>query len=163
MHPPITTDRWTNQVIANLNCHKPLLRFGCKKGEVLELRKLLTHWDIHVDTFSDVFDVPLESAVKTFQRRVFLKEDGMVGPLTWQALYRGAPLDMPEVKRGCSGEPVKLLQTALKSMGKFPADVDGKFGALTETSVRNFQKCQGLVADGVVGSCTWRALSKIPR
>ncbi|UBF25894.1 peptidoglycan-binding protein [Kovacikia minuta CCNUW1] len=163
MHPPTDTIGWTAQVIANLKFSKPLLKVGCKKVEVLELRKLLAHWNIDVDTVSDVFDNQLESAVKTFQRRVFLKEDGIVDAFTWQALYRGAPVDMPEIKRGCSGEAVKLLQSALKSTGAFPMDVDGKFGSLTEMSVRNFQRRQGLVADGIVGACTWRALSRIPR
>ncbi|MGA7937977.1 MAG: peptidoglycan-binding protein [Kovacikia sp.] len=162
MHPPIETENWTAQVIANLKFYKSTLKVGCQKVEVLELRKLLTHWNIPIDTLSDVFDPKLEGAVKTFQRRVFLKEDGVVGPLTWQALYRGCSVDMPEIRWGSTGEAVKLLQVALNAIEKRPIAIDGKFGPLTDISVRNFQKRQGLVVDGIVGPCTWRTLSRVP-
>ncbi len=90
MYPPTDAGLRTAQVIANLNVIKPVLKLGTKKEEVLELRKLLYHWNICVDAYSDVFDKSLETAVKTFQRRVFLDDDGIVGCLTWQALYRGS-------------------------------------------------------------------------
>jgi len=163
MYPPTDAGLRTAQVIANLNVTKPVLKLGTKKEEVLELRKLLYHWNICVDSYSDVFDKSLETAVKTFQRRVFLDDDGIVGCLTWQALYRGAPVDVPEVKRGCTGEAVRLLQSTLKSLGQCSVKVDGVFGASTEAAVRNFQRRQGLVVDGVVGFCTWKALGKIRR
>ncbi len=52
---------------------------------------------------------------------------------------------------------VERLQTLLKGSG-FDIQVDGLFGPGTETAVRSFQETRGLVADGIVGPSTWRAL-----
>lgn len=55
------------------------------------------------------------------------------------------------------GADVKLLQEALNSRG-FANTRDGVFGPFTEALVKMFQRAQGLVADGVVGPATRRAL-----
>lgn len=66
----------------------------------------------------------------------------------------------PTLRRGSKGEYVTLLQTELMNRGYSvgTSGVDGKFGAATETSVKNFQRDNGLSADGVVGPKTWSAL-----
>ena len=46
--------------------------------------------------------------------------------------------------------------------GCHSARIDGIFGSITEESVKAFQKRRGLVPDGIVGSYTWLALSKVP-
>ncbi len=65
---------------------------------------------------------------------------------------------LPSLRFGDSGEAVRILQRLLVSNG-FPINIDGSFGALTETAVKAFQSRRGLVADGVVGSRTWRELT----
>ena len=52
---------------------------------------------------------------------------------------------------------VRELQTVLRRHAP-EVVVDGLFGRGTEAAVRAFQRAQGLVADGVVGPATWRAL-----
>jgi peptidoglycan hydrolase-like protein with peptidoglycan-binding domain len=131
--------------------------------EVLKLRKLLANWSVAVCSRSQVFDVSLEDAVKSFQRRMFLVEDGIVGTETWQALYTGAPTSMPELRSSTEGQEVKLLQLALAADGQADMEVNGVFDRATEQAVRDFQRRKGLVVDGIVGCRTWQALSKIPR
>lgn len=56
------------------------------------------------------------------------------------------------LKKGSRGEEVKLLQRLLHLYE------DGIFGPLTEEAVKEFQKANGLVADGIVGDKTWAKL-----
>ncbi|MBW4631995.1 MAG: peptidoglycan-binding protein [Iphinoe sp. HA4291-MV1] len=65
---------------------------------------------------------------------------------------------LPTLRFGNTGNSVRALQRLLVSNGYF-VQIDGVFGALTETAVRAFQSSHGLVADGVVGPRTWSALS----
>lgn len=58
---------------------------------------------------------------------------------------------------GSSGEDVKELQKALNNVG-FSLDVDGKFGAKTQSAVKSYQKNRGLSVDGIVGNNTWTSL-----
>lgn len=69
------------------------------------------------------------------------------------------PPDLPMLRRGVSGDHVVTLQGLLNKNGAKPKlDQDGHFGAATHDAVVKFQKAEGLVADGVVGSYTWEAL-----
>lgn len=65
--------------------------------------------------------------------------------------------EYPVLRRGADGENVRLLQQLLAQWG---ADIkpDANFGPRTEASVKAFQKAKGLLADGIVGPYTWRAL-----
>jgi GH24 family phage-related lysozyme (muramidase) len=66
---------------------------------------------------------------------------------------------MPDVLRsGARGENVKKLQRALSRAG-FAVTVDGVFGPATERAVRAVQSAHGLVADGIAGPQTWKALT----
>lgn len=58
-----------------------------------------------------------------------------------------------------SGPDVRLLQSMLNVRGAKLVE-DGHFGRLTYLAVRDFQASAGLVADGIVGPLTWRALER---
>ena len=66
----------------------------------------------------------------------------------------------PTLRKGSTGTYVTLCQTKLiqrgYSCGKKGAD--GKYGQDTMNAVRNFQRSNGLVADGITGEKTWNAL-----
>ncbi|MFI9174014.1 protein kinase domain-containing protein [Streptomyces lincolnensis] len=66
------------------------------------------------------------------------------------------------IKQGDGGGQVRELQCLLRHLHKIPAvgEVDGDFGPLTQDAVVTFQQREGLDADGVVDSATWRALRK---
>lgn len=67
--------------------------------------------------------------------------------------------NLPTLGFGSSGVSVKVLQRLLLSNG-YAVRVDGVFGALTESAVKAFQNRRNLGVDGVVGSRTWRELTK---
>ena len=105
-----------------------------------------------------IFSSQLEVAVKQFQQGAGLVVDGIVGPLTWNALPDGGP--MPTLKEGDSGDVVRSLQTVLTNgapgdWGTTPQGIDVYFGPHTKASVEAFQSWGGIAADGVVGDQTW--------
>lgn len=55
---------------------------------------------------------------------------------------------------------VNEIQTALKNAGYYSGNVDGKAGPVTKKAVEEFQKANGLNADGKVGPKTWVLLGK---
>lgn len=52
------------------------------------------------------------------------------------------------------------IQTALKNAGYYSGAIDGKAGPKTKKAIEEFQKANGLKADGKVGAKTWNLLSK---
>jgi murein L,D-transpeptidase YcbB/YkuD len=53
---------------------------------------------------------------------------------------------------------IQDVQGALKNAGVYNGNVDGVAGPMTRKAVQNFQKAQGLSADGIVGKQTWEKL-----
>jgi len=67
--------------------------------------------------------------------------------------------------KGARSVQVKLLQRKLNAAGivpLLPLVEDGDFGATTELHVLEFQRRNGLSADGIVGPQTWRLLNRAP-
>lgn len=63
----------------------------------------------------------------------------------------------PTLRRGNKGTHVKLMQQDLNYIG-YKLDVDGIFGPITETIVRDFQKLAQIKIDGIYGPQTKNAL-----
>ena len=67
---------------------------------------------------------------------------------------------LPVLKIGCHGECIKAMQLLLigrgYSCGSYGAD--GIFGAATSTSLKLYQRDQGLCVDGICGPVTWKHL-----
>ena len=80
------------------------------------------------------------------------------GPSTTTPRTLTLPTDVV-LHRGNTGENVRALQEALTELGYAPGPVDGIFGPATEQAVIDFQKDEGLVADGVAGEKTLTALN----
>ena len=63
------------------------------------------------------------------------------------------------LKRGSKGKQVQELQTILKEKGYYTGKIDGDYGDLTVSSVKQFQKTiKGLLVDGIVGPVTCKHL-----
>ena len=57
-------------------------------------------------------------------------------------------------KMGSRGEEVKNIQTRLKKWGYYEGSIDGIYGTATKNAVIQFQKKNGLTADGIAGPKT---------
>jgi peptidoglycan hydrolase-like protein with peptidoglycan-binding domain len=62
------------------------------------------------------------------------------------------------LRQGSKGSAVAELQQLLQSKGFYSGKIDGDFGAGTTNAVLKFQKENGLVPDGIVGSSSWAKL-----
>lgn len=67
---------------------------------------------------------------------------------------------MAMLQRGSKGKDVIEVQERLEEVGFSAGKIDGDFGRATEIAVINFQKSQGLLADGIVGPNTLKSLFK---
>ncbi|MBO5412332.1 MAG: spore cortex-lytic enzyme [Clostridia bacterium] len=74
------------------------------------------------------------------------------------ATIDGETIMVAVLKQGSKGSEVREVQRRLKLWGYYNGSVDGEFGAGTKKAVIAFQKKNGLKADGVVGSSTYKAL-----
>lgn len=113
------------------------------------------------------FDIELDNAYGPLTHRAAVKAlqielnkqynaklvvDGLPGPATRKA-YR-------VVKRGDTGNIVRVIQGILMSKEYDIKGFDGMFGSGLEAAVKAYQKANKLTADGIVGPMTWNALLK---
>ena len=62
--------------------------------------------------------------------------------------------------RAVRGEVVNRVQVALKAAGSDPDEIDGIYGGDTETALKDFQRKQGLEANGKLTDETWSNLMR---
>lgn len=84
-----------------------------------------------------------------------------------EGIFEVSKYDFSDITRNLSygfvGKDVEKVQKALKDLGYKLAEgvgYDGIWGPLTESAVREFQKANGLIVDGIVGPETLAALEK---
>jgi peptidoglycan hydrolase-like protein with peptidoglycan-binding domain len=92
-----------------------------------------------------------EMALRAWQAKNGLVADGIAGPATLMLM---GFYDVVLLKRGADGDAVRRLQQQL-AIG-----ADGRFGPRTEKAVRDYQKKNGLIADGMAGPATLTQLFK---
>ncbi|KOX35197.1 N-acetylmuramoyl-L-alanine amidase [Saccharothrix sp. NRRL B-16348] len=144
-----------------------LLRRGDFGPDVAEVRATLTKLGLLSDPQpSQVFDLPVEHAVRAFQQQRGLITDGLVGPATYRALrdatYRlgDRPLAFL-MAQPVTGDDVFALQERLLELGYDAGRANGEFGQQTEQALRSFQRDYGLIVDGMCGPDTVRALRQL--
>ena len=152
----------------------PLLKIGTAGEAVRFLQQRLIDFGYRI-CFNGQFGPQIDEAVRHFQSSLGLTVDGLVGYYTWLALCEDYPylgrsfhypckhtqypydIHMPELHQGDDGHAVECLQLRLYANGIY-IFVDGIFGPNTERAVKQFQRCEGLAVDGIVGRNTWRKL-----
>ena len=111
----------------------------------------------------DRFGADTTTAVKAFQKAKGLDDDGIVGALTWGALF---PAEKERtLKFLMSGDDVLELKNNLFKLGFYPSKItkitNNRFGADTVTAVKAFQARYSLTVDGIVGEKTRAMLADV--
>lgn len=72
----------------------------------------------------------------------------------------GSMIILEEISEGSTGRTVKSMQCLLNEFGGYFLEVDGIAGSKSITALINYQKKNGLLADGICGVKTWSKLLK---
>ncbi len=146
------------------------LRLGSRGTAVLQLQQALNALGYDTNGADGKFGKGTEQAVKAYQQANGLTADGKAGVKTLAQLYSGSSVsgstsgtasseiytakNPNTLQSGDSGSKVTQLQNALKLLGFYTGGVDGKFGSGTKKAVMQFQRANGLTADGLAGTKT---------
>ena len=134
-------------------------------------------------TIDGVFGNETRQSVISAQNTFGLSEDGVVGEITWNAIYnayRGIiaeiPLEYVEgntvpfpgllLRMGSDNDSVLLLQQYINVIAQIYPEVNsveltGYFGAQTDRAVKAIQTISGLEPNGLVGAITWDAVTSL--
>ena len=119
-------------------------------------------------TADGIFGLQTEEAVRAFQRKNRLKEDGLAGTKTQAALNIKTSKKDPDyfsgdyslINESSGPNRIKLLQKALIRMNYLNGTADGTYGTLTKAAVRSFQQGHDLKTDGIAGKRTLKTIEK---
>jgi len=136
-------------------------------SEVAEVQKMLN--DIGYPTKADGwFGVKTKASVLAFQKDNLMAETGEVDAATLGAIqeeHQVRSIAKSKLSTGTflrigdKGYEVTLLQEALNQQGANPKlVVDGDFGRKTSTALKEFQRINGLIVDGIAGPQSFVAL-----
>ena len=148
------------------------LKLNSTGSDVRNLQQDLTTLGFYWADITGSFGSKTEAAVKLFQKKNGLTVDGVAGKKTLQAIAAAVSKAGGSASSGSSsssgtalklnsqGAKVSQLQTDLKQLGFYYADITGNFGTKTEAAVKAFQKAKDLTQDGVAGPSTLAAIEK---
>ncbi len=138
----------------------PILMEGDTGPNVAILQERIFALGYYKGYITGRFDNETKDAVTKFQKDTGLSSDGIVGPLTWEAIE--SQFQLPVQRRvlglGSFGEDVEIIQEILFALGYYNGDITGNFDTNTMEAVKAFQEDNGLVPDGIVGPETWNAI-----
>ena len=165
-----------------------VLREGDVSLGVLNLQYFINYLSAYYNTIPPLavdgtFGPATRAAVIDVQNTFGLPADGIVGEVTWEAIYNAylgivstIPLEFTEgqtvpfpgvvLRVGASGADVRLLQEYLAAISPVfpsipPVTPDGIFGPRTRDAVIAFQEEFGLPINGRVGAITWAAIADV--
>ena len=162
----------------------PIAGIAMQQGDagyqVEELQAALIDLGYLEGAISGTYDAKTTAAVKKLQKASGLKADGIAGAKTLAKIEEkvngsssssssgsssssssnaAANSSNGLLKYGVRSDAVRTLQQNLKTLGYYDGSVTGNFGRLTKEAVYNFQKANGLSADGVAGAKTLSSIS----
>ncbi len=142
------------------------LKVGMSGSDVRQVQNRLISLGYLSGSADGDFGGATETAVKAFQKKAKIWDDGIAGPDTQEKLFASnapkagsvAAAVGVSLKEGMDGDEVRALQKRLITLGYLKGTADGDFGTATKTAVTAFQQNNGLKADGIAGTATQNKL-----
>lgn len=128
------------------------LYWGTKGEDVKTVQQKLKTWGYYDGDIDGIYGSGTFNAVKKFQSKNGLTNDGITGSKTKKAM------GISDSKTPSYSKEIELVQRKLKQWGYYNGAVDGIYGSKTYNAVVKFQKKNGLSVDGHVGPQTKKAL-----
>ena len=149
-------------------------RLGDEADEIATIQTALKQLKLYSAGITGHYGEKTETAVKKFQKKYALEDNGVVDEATRAALYEAAGITYTAgssssgtsssnssvssagttLRYDMRGDAVLKLQQDLNKLGYYSGTISGHFGSKTEAAVMSFQKANGLSADGIAGSKT---------
>ncbi|MBD2540651.1 peptidoglycan-binding protein [Coleofasciculus sp. FACHB-SPT36] len=147
----------------NIASSGQILQLGSNNRQVVELQRRLRKLGILQGAMTGYFDQDTKDAVIQFQKSQGLTADGIARPNTILALKNtsdrfNTASSGQILQLGSNNREVVELQRRLRQMGIFQGAMTGYFDQDTKDAVIQFQKSQGLTADGIARPDTILAL-----
>lgn len=143
-----------------------VVKLGVTGEAVSRLQQRLTELGYYTATVDGVCKADDVAAIKSFQRKNGLKDDGAAGYDTQTKLYSASALTstgaiaggtvdtLTTLRKGMTGTAVSDMQTRLIQLGYLTGEADGNYGRATANAVYSFQKANNIARDGVAGPTT---------
>lgn len=160
------------------------LEYGDSGTRVSEMQGWLKTLGYYTGSVDGKFGAGTKRAVVAFQKAAGLTADGLAGTKTLsklQSMAEGSSgsssgsssstgsssssssssssaTPSRTLRKGYTGEDVKTVQTRLKELKYYSGSIDGVYGSGSIAAVKAFQKANGLTADGLAGTKTFKIL-----
>ena len=159
---------------ADAQQHYAYLQSGSTGKNVTVLQEALRELEFYTGAADGQYGAATVAAVKAFQKKNNIRQDGTASPEMQKLIFEGTPLNakgkkvrvntlpnyaVSELKLYDRGAQVTELQNQLAALGFYSGAATGSFDKATETAVKKFQSAHSLTVDGIVGKKTMQLLT----
>ncbi len=151
---PITgeVDAKTYELLLSEDAKAYTVSLGAEGTDVQQLQERLYELG-YMGKATGYFGTDTDTAVKEFQKRNGLYDDGNVGKQTREILYSAKAVPM-SFYLGDENNEILQYKQRLYELGYLTAKPSGKYDNDTVLAVKRFQENNGLIADGFIGPVT---------
>ncbi len=145
-------DAQTYKLLISADAKKYTVYIGAEGTDVEQLQTRLYELG-YLNSVTGYFGTETDAAVKEFQKKNGLYDDGNVGSQTREILYSSDAIPL-SFYLGDENDEILQYQQRLNELGYLTTKPDGKYGNDTVVAVKRFQENNGLISDGYIGPAT---------